>query len=526
MWPAALLLTASRIWSGSFKCLFTLDVRMGSSHATEGPHAAVQPEEPARLGPDEVRRRATRGVALLAARGVAIRGLGFLGNVVLAQLLTPADFGAVAIGTVLIIFVGLVSDGGLGAALVRGDHRPTRLMFEQLLGLQLAVAVGVTLVVASVAPLFGRPGWITAIMTASFCISVFRTSGFIQLDRNLMFQQVAMIEVLEMVAYLVWAIGGVLLGAGVWALATASIARAFVATGFVLRIAPIRVLRPRFRLTEIRPLLSFGARFQAINGVNLIRDQGLNIGVAAVAGLGTLGVWSMAFRFIQVPFLLFESLWRVTFPAMARLIEAGEDPRPAVEKLLTRSSVLTGAMMCALVGATPALIPALFDPQWEPIVDVLPWACAGLLIGGPISVSVAGFLFANGDAGTALRGAVLHTIACLSLSLALLPVIGITALGLGAFASAFVEGAVLGTRAVRGYRIAITKALLVPTLVACAAGAAGWFVAVAVSPHIVGAIAGGAAALALFLVGVAALSPRALRDTVRMATGSLRPATV
>jgi O-antigen/teichoic acid export membrane protein len=499
---------------------------MGSSNQTEESRAGETAAARKPLQPDEVRHRAARGVAFLAARGVAIGGLGFVGNVVLAQLLTPADFGAVAIGTVFVIFVALVSDGGLGAALVRGDHKPTRLMFEQLLGFQLAIAVAVTLIVFAAAPLFGRTGWISAIMTASFCISVFRTSGFIQLDRDLMFRQVATIEIVEMVAYVAWAIGGVLLGAGVWALATASIARALVATGLVLRVAPMRVFRPRLRFTEIRPLLGFGARFQAINGLNLLRDQGLNVGIAGVAGLGTLGVWSMAYRFIQVPFLVFESLWRVTFPAMARLLEAGEDPRPAVEKLLTRSALLTGAMLCTLVGATPDLIPALFGPEWQQIVDVLPWACAGLMIGGPISVSVAGFLFAHGDAGTALRGAVLHTFATLSLSLVLLPVIGVTALGLGAFASALVEGIVLGTRATRGYGIAIVRPLIIPTLVASVAGTVGWVVADSISSDVVGAVAGGVVGLAVFLGGAAALSPREVREALNMAAGSLKPATV
>jgi O-antigen/teichoic acid export membrane protein len=482
-------------------------------------------EAPPRIQGDEIRRRATRGVALLAARGIAIRILGFIGNVVLALLLTPADFGVVAIGTAVTVFVSLVSDGGLGAALIRGDHRPNKLIFEQLLGFQLAIATTVTLVTVAVAPLFGTPGWVTAVMTGSFCIAVFRSSGFIQFDRNLMFRQVAMIDVIEMIAYLVWAIGTVLLGAGVWGLATATVVRAIVGTGFVLRTAPMRILRPRFRFTEIRPLLGFGARFQAINVVNLIRDQGLNVGIAAVAGFGTLGIWSMAYRFIQVPFLLFESLWRVTFPAMARLIEAGEDPRPAVEKMLTRSAVLTAAMMSVLVGSTPGLIPAIFKPQWDPIVDVLPWACGGLLIGGPISVSVAGFLFARGDASTALRGAILHTIVALSLSLALLPSLGVTALGLGAFASAIVEGVVLGSRASHQYQIAIVRPLIIPTLAGVAGGAVGWFAAANISPDALAAVVGAASALAVFLAGVAGLSPRALRDTVTMATRTARTAT-
>ena len=72
-------------------------------------------------------------------RGVAIRALGFAGTIVLARLLVPADFGAVAIGSAIVVFINLVSDGGLGAALIRGDHDPSRRVFEELLGLQLAL---------------------------------------------------------------------------------------------------------------------------------------------------------------------------------------------------------------------------------------------------------------------------------------------------------------------------------------------------------------------------------------------------
>jgi O-antigen/teichoic acid export membrane protein len=149
-------------------------MRTRPSEASESPATSEDQQRP--LEPDEVRRRATRGIAQLAARGVAIRALGFIGNIVLATLLAPSDFGAVAIGTTVLVFVTLISDGGLGAALVRGDYRPTRLMFEQLLGFQLAIAVGVTLVAVGLAPFFGRTGWITAVMTASFCVAVFRSS--------------------------------------------------------------------------------------------------------------------------------------------------------------------------------------------------------------------------------------------------------------------------------------------------------------------------------------------------------------
>ena len=76
----------------------------------------------------------------------------------------------------------------------------------------------------------------------------------------------------------------------------------------------------------MRPLLRFGVRFQAAIGVGVARDQVLNAGIAAIGGLGTLGVWALAFRVMQVPLLLFTTLYRVSYPAMAKLLAADGIP--------------------------------------------------------------------------------------------------------------------------------------------------------------------------------------------------------
>jgi O-antigen/teichoic acid export membrane protein len=199
----------------------------------------------ARLAPTDIRARAAAGAALLVVRGVAIRALGFVGNIVLASLLVPADFGEVAVGSAVIAFVSLVADGGLGAALIRGDHDPSRLVFEQLLGLELALALAVTAIAAALAPLFGRPGTVVAIMIASLCIAVFGIASSIHLERNLMFRQLATIDVASSIAFMAWAIPAAALGAGVWALVSANVVQVLVTTGLYLALAPTRVLRPR-----------------------------------------------------------------------------------------------------------------------------------------------------------------------------------------------------------------------------------------------------------------------------------------
>lgn len=76
------------------------------------------------LSDSELKRRAKAGVFVVSTRGLVILLLGFAGNVVVARLLNPEDFGVVAIGMSFVLFAGLVSDGGLGAGLIRRREPP------------------------------------------------------------------------------------------------------------------------------------------------------------------------------------------------------------------------------------------------------------------------------------------------------------------------------------------------------------------------------------------------------------------
>src|SRR5437868_2587893 len=63
----------------------------------------------------EVRRRSLAGIFYLTSSNVANLLIGFFSSLVLARLLTPRDFGVVAVGSTLALLAGAVADGGLGA---------------------------------------------------------------------------------------------------------------------------------------------------------------------------------------------------------------------------------------------------------------------------------------------------------------------------------------------------------------------------------------------------------------------------
>jgi O-antigen/teichoic acid export membrane protein len=473
------------------------------------------------LSAAEIRRLAATGVAAMGVRQVAVRAIGLAGTVILARLLLPHDFGAVAIGSTLVMVFGFLGDAGIGAGLIRGPKAPEREDLAAFLGLQLVVTLVLAGATAGATLPFGQVGWVTALMVASLPVTAFRAPGVILFERDLRYQPLVVVELIETLTYYAWAIGTVLGGWGVWGLASATPVRAVVGAVIMTAISPVGFLLPRFSWTRVRGLLRFGMQYQAVGAVALIRDQGLNLGTAAIGGITVLGLWSLASRILQVPFLLFESVWRVSFPAMARLVAAGEKPRPIMERGLALASVITGGMLGALVGATPALVPSVFGHQWTPAAGAIPWAALGLMFGGPVSVATAGYLYAIGDSWSVLLSTVLSTLAWFVVAFSLLPVLGVEAIGIGWMVASIVEAIVLTTRTRRHTPIDVVRHLALPAAVGAAAATLGWLAASRLGPSLVSTVAGAAVAAAVYLVGMLVLRRRLLMDAFDLGRRSL-----
>lgn len=468
------------------------------------------------LDADEVRRRVATGAATLGVRNVVILAAGVVANLVLARLLTPADFGLVALGQTLVLVGGYLSSGGIGTALIGRPDPPSRRELEAVLGVQLAIATGLAVAFALAAAPFGRDGAVVALMLATLPLATLRLPQGIELERELSFRTIATVDVVELLAHYAWALTAVALGAGVWGLASAVVVRGLAGAVAMVRLSPLGWVRPRLAWREVRPLMGFGARFQAAAGVSVARDQLLNAGIAAIAGISTLGVWALAFRVMQVPLLLFTTLYRVSYPAMAKLLAAGRDPRSAIERAAALTAVAIGAIVVGIAAGAPALVPSLLGDRWEEVPPILGLGGVALLITCPVSAATVGWLYAAGDAGTVLRAFAVHAAAWLVVGLALLEPVGPAAIGIGWIAGAIGDATVLGVVAARRTGARLARRLAAPVAVALAAGAAGWAIsstAETVPAGLAGVVVGEAALLA----GLFLLAGRPLRDAIGLA---------
>ncbi|HEX7298395.1 MAG TPA: oligosaccharide flippase family protein [Solirubrobacteraceae bacterium] len=465
-----------------------------------------------------------RGVLTVGVRGVAVRTLGMVGNIALARLLVPHDFGLVALGFTFVAVGSFITDGGIGAHLLRAASPPSRLELQAVFGLQLAVATAVAMLAAIVGVPLGTAGAIAAIMACSLPIDAARTPAALSAERRLDYRALVRAEVLEIVAYNVFAIAAVALGAGVWGVAAAVVVRSLVGASLVVTSLPPGLVRPRWSWETVRPVVGFGLKFQSVGVVSLVRDQGLAVVTSAVAGFATLGYWSIAYRITQILLLVLQSLWRVSYPAVARLIGAGEDPAPALQRALRVSAIVTGAVVACLIGSAPALVPLLFGEQWDPAVAAVAWSAAGLMISGPISTASAGLLLARRRVGWVLRATVVHTVAWFGVATPLLPALGVTALGIGWCVAACVDAVLLAIYTKREIEFPVVASLARPVISGAVAAGLGWCLAKAIPSVLLGTVAALSTALAVYVVCLRVLCPDDLRDTYRVLRRGLRKA--
>jgi O-antigen/teichoic acid export membrane protein len=471
-----------------------------------------QPPEPE--SPAMTKERGAVGAVLLTIRAAAAQVVAFLGMLVLAHLLSPTALGMVAFGTTVITIGNFFADGGLGAALIRRAEHPTVDELRTLLAFQLILGCGIAVVVAAVGYRAGTTGAVTAIMVCSLPLLALRAPHAIALERALEYRPIASIELAESVVFYGWAIATVAAGWGVWGVASAAVARSVVGSALMTAASPLKLMTPRLTRGTLRSMLGFGIGFQAVGLTALARNEGVNLVVVAVGGELLLGYWSLANRLMQVPFWVFQALWRVSYPTMARLRALGESTRQTVERFARVTALASGAMLAPLAASAHHLVPALFGADWAPAAEPLPWASAGLLVAGPISVAAAGYLYSERDVRTPLIATIINGAVWIALTAILLKPMGIAAVGVAWMIASWAE-AVIFSRALSRAHVAVERIIFVPVAVTFGCAVLAYAVQTPLASPLVQGIASATVALAAYTALSLAFNRADLITTVR-----------
>lgn len=306
--------------------------------------------------------------------GAGVQGLVTLGVLaVLARLLTPADFGSVSAGMLLINFSSLLSQGFVGPALVqhpklREEHVYTAfslsmvgagLLFAALWAL--APAVARALHVDALTSVVRVLAWILPLQGLSAVTEAL-------LRRNLQFRTVAAIRMISFtLGYGVVGTAVAVLGGGLWALVAANAAQASVNTALLLGRNQ-HALRFRVYRKELGELLSFTGGFSLGRIGNYAAVNGDYLVVVRWLGVTALGLYERAYQLMAAPATLVgQVLDDVLFPAMAQIQSERQRVAVAYRRCVAGVALLTLPLSALALVLAPEIVRVLLGPGWADV---------------------------------------------------------------------------------------------------------------------------------------------------------------
>jgi PST family polysaccharide transporter len=323
-----------------------------------------------------LKRDAGRGsVTNLAARGIDLV-LQFSVLIVLARLITPADFGVFAMATSFLWMTIIFGDLGLGTAVLQ-QHDLTEGHASAVFQINLATGLAFALVFLLASPLFGffyrdpRVTHVAAVLSLSFIVSGLTAVQLALLRRAFRFGVLLRAQLIASSVSSIAAVILALMGAGYWALTVRTLADPLIFSALVWSLSGWLPGRAKWDQTT-KMLLRYGCNNLAFTLLSSTGRQSDNVLLGWRLGSVELGAYALASRLFYLP--LMQAAWPlgyVMIPALSRLRDDPDRLRRWYSKLLRIVTFVALPPMFSLGICADDVVSFVAGPQWAKAADIL-----------------------------------------------------------------------------------------------------------------------------------------------------------
>lgn len=351
--------------------------------------------------------------------------MAFVISVVLVRLLTPSDFGTIALLSVYMGLAWLFVNAGFASVLIQKQDathtdESTVFWFNVAAGLIFAVVLVVTS--PYIAGFFSLPILIplTMLMAITVVLSALSSIHSTLFTKQLNFKIPMKISAIEALVSGGVGVGMAWSGYGVWSLAGQALASGIVSTSLFWYFS---TWRPAFVFSRdsFKRLFSISGYYFATGLLNTLYDRGYTMLIGKFYSTSDLGLYSRANSTQQIPVdVVGGILSRVLFPLLSSVNHDRERMRNGV-RMATRSIMLVAIpAMAGLCVLAELFVRTVYGDQWLPMVHILQILCfSGVFF--PLHVINISLLSAQGQAKLLLHLTVIKRL------------VGITLLIVGSF---------------------------------------------------------------------------------------------
>lgn len=292
-------------------------------------------------------------------------------GIVLANVVSKAEFGLVGAILVFQAFASLFVDSGFSTALIQRKN-PTETDYSTVFWFNLGMSVMLYAVLWLCAPwidsIFHAEGQLIPLARVMFVTFIINATAIVQMNRLMKQMTVKMIAVSNVIGLVVSGIVGIwlaLAGWGAWAIVWQSIVLATVKSA-VLWLTSSWVPRMEFSIESLRSIFSVGAGVMASSFLNTIFMNIYSFIIGAHYNLVQLGNYSQADKWSKMGVM---SLSQVFTASFLPLLSAKQDEKREFARMLTKinrfTCYVTFFVMGLLLVSSTQIFHVFFDTKWD-----------------------------------------------------------------------------------------------------------------------------------------------------------------
>jgi len=332
----------------------------------------------------KVHRPVTSAIFLGASQALRLL-LTILSSIVIARLLSPDDYGVVAMAGPVIGFITMFQDLGLSAATIQKE-KITNAESNALFWINLLASIAIALMLLLVAPItawfYGdvRAGYITGASALTVLINGCSMQQSALLNRHMRFGLLSVIDVANALVTFIVAAATALILHSYWALYFGTLVGVSVQTMMIWRFSHWRPSK-NMALAKAKEMARFGGHVTGSNLLNFFVRNADNVIIARFDGAAMLGLYDRSYKLMMLPVQnLNAPVTRLLMPMLSRMINEPERYRSTFLFSVWTIMLALAPGVAIATALSNRLMPFLLGENWSAAGPIFFWlGLAGLV---------------------------------------------------------------------------------------------------------------------------------------------------
>ena len=332
------------------------------------------------MAKQDLKNKTVKGAVWSAVDAFSGQGIGFVVGIILANILSPSEYGQLAIIMIFVCVFNCIIDSGFSSALIRkkeATETDYNTAFIANLGLSIIMFTVMILSAPYIAEFFKQPTIVPLVraMASILIINALMIVQKVRLVRRIDFKTQTRVSIISSLSSGVVGIAMAYTGFGVWSLVAQQIVKQTLNTT-LLWVHNRWVPKLIFSKNSFREMLNYGWKLLVSGLIDTTWKQVYQVVIGRCYSPASLGQFERANQFANIFSSNFTIIInRVSFPVLSSIQDDDEKLRMGYRKVMKSTMFVSFVCMLGLAAIAKPMILVLIGEEWLRSVEFLQIIC-------------------------------------------------------------------------------------------------------------------------------------------------------